>query len=59
MALGSANWRCRDCEASGSYRNAHGVAAQHHQKTGHVVHVEEHRVYVYRNSVEKSGDNAE
>lgn len=47
MALGSASWDCKECDAGGSYRNAHGVAKQHHDKTGHKVHVEEHRVYVY------------
>ena len=57
MVPGSASWRCRDCDAGGRYKNAHGVAAQHHQKTGHMVDVEENRVYVYGDSVEKSGDD--
>ena len=59
MALGSAIWRCRDCDAGGKYKNAHGVASQHHQKTGHTVDVEEHRIYVYEDSVKKSGDDDE
>lgn len=52
MTLYSANWNCHECDAGGSYQNAHGVAVQHHNSTGHQVAVEEHRGYLY-------GDNGQ
>ncbi len=36
---------CDDCDFEASSKNAHGLAAQHHYRTGHTVHIEVVRGY--------------
>lgn len=38
---------CSDCDLMDSGATAMGRAAQHHDRTGHVVRVEESRIHVY------------
>ena len=37
-----ASARCEECEFEVHSRNAHGLAAQHHYKTGHTVTIDKH-----------------
>lgn len=39
--------RCQDCEWEQGKRNAVGLAAQHHDKTGHTVTIEVEKVIVF------------
>lgn len=41
------NAYCVECDKTWDSKNAHGVAVQHHDKTGHEVHVEAGYVYIY------------
>lgn len=45
--LAAASAACRGCSWTTSARNALGNAARHHDRTGHVVSVEEHRQVTY------------
>lgn len=38
---------CQDCDYRADGKTAQGSAAQHHDRTGHVVRVEVSRVFVY------------
>lgn len=36
---------CDDCDFKQNGKNAHGLAAIHHNKTGHTVHIDVYRGY--------------
>jgi hypothetical protein len=48
--LAAVSATCSGCAWSTSARNALGNAARHHDRTGHVVSVEEHRQVTYGDS---------
>ena len=41
------NAQCGECDWHASTRNALGLAAQHHDRTGHFVRIEMYRVVFY------------
>jgi len=49
---------CFDCGKRWNTRNAHGVAVQHHDKTGHMVWVDYEMSYIYDRRVPPTGKEA-
>ena len=47
MFLADAQAYCTGCDWKASTRNAMGIAAIHHKRTGHKVHVELSYVHIY------------